>query len=228
VRYVRITSMTSLLLPKFVDALLGIVCSSQVPFSSVRVRSGCIGPRTLYRPWEEGRGGWAGLWLSTKTLQLLESSFLGLKEVWESGMVDLRRFPVSDGAGIKCGTFCTILDRKHFLDFLNYWFWKIGHVTTEYMEMSGIAVRIEWKHFRIPAGPSSGRNGPLKSRNLGFGHYGTFFQSLGKFEKWANQKKMLAWQSKVFLSEWKRFGVNRWPGGRAMSGNSAHPRLRFG
>ena len=108
VRYVRITSMTGLLLPKFVDALLGIVCSSQVPFSSVRVRSGCIGPRTLYRPWE------ACLWLSTKTLQLLESSFLGLKEAWESGMVDLRRFPVSDGAGIKCVTFCTILDRKLF------------------------------------------------------------------------------------------------------------------
>ena len=91
------------------------------------------------------------------------------------------------------------------------------------MEMSGIAVRIEWKHFRIPAGPSSGRNGPLKSRNLGFGHYGTFFQSLGKFEKWANQKKMLAMQSNVFLSGWKIFGVNRWPGGRAMSGNGARP-----
>ena len=53
---VRIASRTKLLLPKFVDALLGIVCSSQVPFSSVRVRSVCIGPRTLYRPWEEGRG----------------------------------------------------------------------------------------------------------------------------------------------------------------------------
>ena len=80
-RYVRIASRTKLLLPKFVDALLGIVSSSQVPVSFVRVRSGYIGPCTLYHPWEEGRGGWAGLWLSTKTLQLLESSFLGLKEV---------------------------------------------------------------------------------------------------------------------------------------------------
>ena len=136
-------------------------------------------------------------------------------------MLDLTRFPVPDGAGIKCGTFCTILDRKHFLDFLNYWFWKIGHVTTEYMEMSGIAVRIEWKHFRIPAGPSSGRNGPLKSRNLAFGHYGTFFRSLGGIEKWEIDFCLLAWQSKVFLRGWKRFGVNRWPGGRAMSGNGA-------
>ena len=47
---VRIASRTKLLLPKFVDALLGIVCSSQVPVSSVRVRSGCIGPRTLVVP----------------------------------------------------------------------------------------------------------------------------------------------------------------------------------
>ena len=68
VRYVRIASRTRLLLPKFVDALLGIVSSSQVPVSFVRVRSGYIGPCTLYRPWEEGSGGWAGLWLSTKTL----------------------------------------------------------------------------------------------------------------------------------------------------------------
>ena len=96
-------------------------------------------------------------------------------------MVDLRRFPVSDEFISDRYTFCTIFDRKHFLDFLNYWFWKNGHVTTKHMEMSGIAVRIEWKHFRIPAGPASGRNNPLKSRNLGLADYGTFFQSLGKF-----------------------------------------------
>ena len=89
------------------------------------------------------------------------------------------------------------------------------------MEMPGIAVRIEWKHFRIPAGPASGRNSPLKSRNLCFADYDTFFQSLGKFEKWENRKLLLAMWSKLFLSGWKRFGVNRWPGGRAMSGNGA-------
>ena len=104
-------------------------------------------------------------------------------------MLDLRRFPVSDGAGVKCYTFCTILDRQEIFDFLNYWFWTKGHVTIEHMEMSGIAVRIEWKHFRIPAGPSSGRNMPLKSRNLGFGHHVTFFQSSGKFENGISKKK---------------------------------------
>ena len=63
---------------------------------------------------------------------------------------------MSDGAGVKRCTFCTIFDRKHFLHFLNYWFWTKGHVTIEHnvMEMSGFAVRIEWKHFRIPAGPA--------------------------------------------------------------------------
>ena len=53
-------------------------------------------------------------------------------------MLDLTRFPVSDGPGTKCYTFCTILDRKHFLEFLNYWFSTKGHVTTEHMEMSEI------------------------------------------------------------------------------------------
>ena len=138
-------------------------------------------------------------------------------------MVDLRRFPVSDEFISDRYTFCTIFDRKHFLDFLNYWFWKKCHVTTEYMEMSGIVVRIEWKHCRIPVGPFSSRNMPLKSRNLGFGDYGIFFRSFGKFEKWANQKKLLPMWSKVFLSGWKRFGVNRWTGGRAMSGKRPSP-----
>ena len=91
------------------------------------------------------------------------------------------------------------------------------------MQMSEFALRIEWKHFRIPAGPAYGRNRPLKSRNLGFAHDGTFFQNFGKFEKWEMPKKMLPMQSKLFLSGWKRFGDNRWAGGRAMSGNGARP-----
>ena len=90
-------------------------------------------------------------------------------------MLDLRRFPVSDGAGIKCCTFCTILDRKQIFKISSNGFCKGGHVTPEDMEMSEIASRIEWKHFRKPAGPASGRNCPLKSRNLGFGHHGIFF-----------------------------------------------------
>ena len=57
------------------------------------------------------------------------------KHFLRPGMLDLTRFPVSDGAGIKCYAFCTILDRKDFSDFLNYWFLTKGHVTTEQMKM---------------------------------------------------------------------------------------------
>ena len=91
------------------------------------------------------------------------------------------------------------------------------------MEMSGMVVRIEWKQFRIPAGRASGRNCPLKSRNLGFGHIGTFFRSFRKFEKWEVPKKMLAIQSKLFLGGWHRSGVNRWPGGRTSFGKRPGP-----
>ena len=102
-------------------------------------------------------------------------------------MVDLRGFPVSDEL-IPTGIRFVILDRNEIYEIPNYWFSEIGHVTPEDMEMSENTLRIEWKHFRKPAGPVSGRNCPLKSRNLGFGHHGTFFQNLGKFEKWEIRK----------------------------------------
>ena len=88
-------------------------------------------------------------------------------------------------------TFCVIFDRNEIFEIHNYWFSEIGHVTPEDMEMSEIALRIECKHFRIPGGPASSRNCPLKSRNLSFGHHGTFFQSSGNFEKWEIPKQML-------------------------------------
>ena len=74
-------------------------------------------------------------------------------------------------------TFCVILDRNEIFKIPNYWFFKIGHVTPADMKMSEITLRIECKHSRIPARPASCRNRPLNSRNLGFGHEGTFFQS---------------------------------------------------
>ena len=91
------------------------------------------------------------------------------------------------------------------------------------MEMSEIALRIEWKHFQIRAGPASGRNCPLKSQNLGFGHIGTFFRSFRKFEKWEVPKKKSAIQSELFLGGWNRSGVNPWPGGRSRSSKRPSP-----
>ena len=59
------------------------------------------------------------------------------------------------------------------------------------------------------------------SREVRIGHKCTFFQSFRKFEKWEMQKKMLPMYSELFMSGWNRSGVNRWPGGRAISGK--HP-----
>ena len=129
-------------------------------------------------------------------------------------MCVLRRFPVSDEFILDCKMFSVILDRKEIFEILNNGFFEVGHVTIRNMEMSEIALRIECKHFQIPAGPVSGRNCPLKSRNLGFGHSGTFFRSFRKSEKWEVPKKLLAIQSKLFLGGWNRSGDNRWPGGR--------------
>ena len=90
-------------------------------------------------------------------------------------MLDLRRFPVSDGKISYRYTFCVILDRNEVFEISNNGFFNSGHVTPDDMEMSEIALRIEWKHSRIPAGPPSGRHRPLKSRNLVFDHGGIFF-----------------------------------------------------
>ena len=135
-------------------------------------------------------------------------------------MLDLRRFPVSDGDGVECCTFCVILDRNEISEISNNGFFKSGHVTPEDMEMSEITLRIEWKHFRIPAGPASGRNCPLKSRNLRFCPEGIFFQSFGKLKL---EKYSISCRSKLFLSDENRSEVNRWPGGRAMSGKRPGP-----
>ena len=91
------------------------------------------------------------------------------------------------------------------------------------MEMSEIALRIEWKQFQTTVGPASGLKRPLKSRNLSFVHIGTFFQSLRNIEKWGVPKQLLPIQSELFLSGWNRSGVIRWPGGRAILGNGARP-----
>ena len=40
-------------------------------------------------------------------------------------------------------TFCVILDRNKNFEIPNYVFFKIGHVTPEDMEMSGMVVRID-------------------------------------------------------------------------------------
>ena len=96
-------------------------------------------------------------------------------------------------------TFCVILDRKEIFEISNYVFfhnWSRDHPRHGNVG-NRLANRME--ALQIRAGPASGRNCPLKSQNLGFGHIGTFFQSLRKFAKWGVPKKKLAIQSELFL-----------------------------
>ena len=116
-----------------------------------------------------------------------------------------------------------ILDRNEIFKIPNYWFFKIGHVTSADMKMSEITLRIECKHSRIPARPASCRNRPLNSRNLGFGHEGTFFQSFENFEKWEVPNEMLSGESKLFLGEWDRSEVIHAPGGCVSLHKGSHP-----
>ena len=153
-----------------------------------------MGPQYGVAPADLWRRGWVGGPASNgphRCDRSLRALTWVCRKCRESGMLDLGRFPVSDGAGVKCCTFCTILGRKYFFDFLNYWFWTKGHVTPEDMDLSRIASRIEWKHFRIPAGPPSCRNSPLKSRNAVFRHEGIFFQSLGEIENGRTKKNVV-------------------------------------
>ena len=86
--------------------------------------------------------------------------------------------------------------------------------------MSGMTLRIEWKCSRVSAGPASGRNPLVK---CGLDTSAAFFRVSGNLQNGRCQKKMFAIRSELFLSGWNRSGVNRWPGGRAMSGKRPGP-----
>ena len=61
------------------------------------------------------------------------------------------------------------------------------------------------------------------SREVRNGHSFSFSRSFRKLEKWEKPKVLLAIRSELFLGGWNRSGVNRWPGGRAMSRNGPSP-----
>ena len=71
------------------------------------------------------------------------------------------------------------------------------------MEMSEITLRFECKHSRIPAGPASCRNRPLNSRNLGFGHIGTFFSEFQEIWKMGGAQKNVSNPERTFSERMK-------------------------
>ena len=86
-----------------------------------------------------------------------------------------------------------------------------------------MSLRIEWKYSRIPAGSASGRNRPLSSQNIGFGHEGPFFRSFEKFGKWEVQNFVMPGESKLFLGVQNRSEVFGGPGGRASLHKGSNP-----
>ena len=69
-------------------------------------------------------------------------------------MSDLRRFPVSDEFSVSWKTLDFDSNRMNFSRK-----WKLFGQS---MEMSGMALRINWKCSRVSAGPASGRNPLVK------------------------------------------------------------------
>ena len=134
-------------------------------------------------------------------------------------MSDLRRFPVSDEFNSYRKTLDSVCDRMNFLDFSSSHFLENGNFWGRYGNVGNdLAHRLE-----ALSGARGASFRSKYSREVRNGHKCTFFQSFRKFEKWEMPKKMLAMQSELFLSGWNRSGVNRWPGGRAISGNGARP-----
>ena len=119
-------------------------------------------------------------------------------------------------------TLDSVCGRMIFFEFSSSHFSRKWKLLGESMEMSEMTLRIEWKCSRVLAGPPSGRNPLVK---CGLDTSAPFFRVSAdrKLGKWEVPKKMLAIQSELFLSGWNRAGVNRWPGGRAVSGKRPGP-----
>ncbi len=93
----------------------------------------------------------------------------------------LRRFPVSDE---KMTYRCTKLDPNEIFEISNNGFCISGHVTPELArrhENVGNHIAHRMEALLDSCGTSFRSKLPLKSRNLGFGRDGTFFQSFRKF-----------------------------------------------
>ena len=94
-------------------------------------------------------------------------------------MFDLTRFPVSDGAGIKCCTFCTIFDRKYFWIFELLVFDKRSRDHRTH----GIVENSMADPMRAPPGPcgaSLGSEGPPKGQKYAFGTRKHFFREISR------------------------------------------------
>ena len=77
-------------------------------------------------------------------------------------MSDLRRFPVSDEFSVHTQTLDFDSNRMNFFEFSSSHFSRKWKLFGQSMEMSGMALRIDWKCSRVSAGPPSGRKRRVK------------------------------------------------------------------
>ena len=77
-------------------------------------------------------------------------------------MSDLRRFPVSDEFSVYTQTLDFDSNRMNFFEFFSSHFSRKWKLFGQSMEMSGMALRIDWKCSRGSAGPPSGRKRRVK------------------------------------------------------------------
>ena len=77
-------------------------------------------------------------------------------------MCVLRRFPVSDEFSVNWKTLDFDSNRMNFFEFSSSHFSRKWKLFGQNMEMSEIALRINWKCSRVSAGPASGRNRRVK------------------------------------------------------------------
>ena len=77
-------------------------------------------------------------------------------------MSELRRLPVSDEFSAYTKTLDFDSNRMNFFEFSSSHFSRKWKLFGQSMEMSGMALRIDWKHSRVSAGPASGRNRRVK------------------------------------------------------------------
>ena len=77
-------------------------------------------------------------------------------------MSDLRRFPVSDEFSAYTKTLDFDSNRMNFFELSSSHFSRKWKLFGQSMEMSGMALRIDWKCSRVAAGPPAGRKRRVK------------------------------------------------------------------
>ena len=138
---------------------------------------------------------------------IIEIPYLALtKHLLRSEMFDLTRFPVSDGAGVKCYTFCTILDRLFFIK--NFELLVLDKRSRDHRTHGNVGNSMA-NRMRVlpgPCGASLGCEGPPKGQKYAFGTRNHLFREISRKNENPNSENFgyesgagLSWASRTDL-----------------------------